>query len=212
MKYITPLLFDKTMDVFRFIYDRARFSDRYDLFRMKDITDSFSRGQVMSKEWLVRELKPFFKEHHQSILVIGGWYGLLPHMLVETGWDKQIKSYELDDVCIEIGLKMQVHDNIIWKHEDGLELFTDKKTNKGNKIVVCTACEHIDDEDLHSMLSMKHPDMIVALQSNNMVQVDSHINCHTSVDHFVSTLPDMDILYKGTMDAGDYERYMVIAK
>ena len=200
------------MDVFRLIYDRARFSDRYDLFRMKDILDSFSKGQVNSKEWLVKELTPFLEEHHQSILIIGGWYGLLSHLFAHEGWDKEIKNYEIDDLCIEIGEKMQVHDNIKWKHEDGLDLFTSKNTNKQNKITICTACEHIDEEDLYSSLSMKHPEMIVALQSNNMVDVDSHINCHTSVDHFISTLPDMEIMYKGTLDAGSYERYMVIAR
>lgn len=212
MKYITPLLFEKIMNIYGFIYDRARFSDRYDLFRMKDITDSFSKGQVDSKYWLVNELKPFFEEQHQSILIIGSWYGLLSHLLVEEGWDKEILNFELDDVCIEIGDKLKIHKNIMHLHEDGLELFTDKKRNKASKIVACTACEHIDEDDLHACLSMKHPDMIVALQSNNMTDVDSHINCHESVDHFVSTLPEMKILYKGTLEFGNYERYMVIAK
>ena len=45
-----------------------------------------------------------------------------------------------------------------------------------------------------------------------MVDVDSHINCHTSVDHFIETLPKMKILYKGTLKIGEWDRYMVIAR
>ena len=59
---------------------------------------------------------------------------------------------------------------------------------------------------------MKHPKMLVALQSNDMYDIDSHINCHDSIDHFVETLPEMNILYKGALTIGDYSRFMVIAR
>lgn len=212
MKYTTPLLFDKTMDIFRLIYDRSRFSDRYDLFRMKDICDSFSKGQVQSKEWLVEKVLPYVEDYHQSILIIGGWYGLLSHIFAEKGFKKEIKNYELDDVCIELAQKLQVHKNIMHKHEDGLELFDHPRTNKKEKIVCCTACEHIDPDDLYSVLSMKAPKMIVALQSNNMYDIDSHINCHDSLSSFVASLPEMEILYQGTLTIGEYQRFMVIAR
>ncbi len=213
MKYMTPLYFDKIMNIFRFIFEKSAYDPDYDLFRIKDITDSFSTGQIACKEWLSRELKPFYEDNHNSILIIGSWYGLMSHILVEDGWDKEIINFELDDVCIKIAKKLRVHSNIKYEDAmDGLELFEDKKRNHEKKIVICTACEHIDHEDLFSVLSMKNENMIVALQSNNMVDVDSHINCHTSVDHFIETLPKMKILYKGTLKIGEWDRYMVIAR
>ena len=59
---------------------------------------------------------------------------------------------------------------------------------------------------------MKNPYSIVVLQSNNMSHIDSHINCHPSLDNFIESLPDMKILYKGAKVFDDYERYMVIAQ
>ena len=59
---------------------------------------------------------------------------------------------------------------------------------------------------------MKNPKSLIVLQSNNMSHIDSHVNCHKSLDHFIESLPKMDILYKGTKEFDDYERYMVIAK
>ena len=135
----------------------------------------------------------------------------MSHMLAEVK-PKNIKDYEIDKHCIDLHEKIKVHDCVSTREGDGLEIFDTKELNKSNTIFVCTACEHIDDEDLYAVLSMKHSDMIVALQSNNMYDIDSHINCHDSIDDFVKSLPDMEILYQGTLNIGDYDRYMVIAK
>ena len=51
----------------------------------------------------------------------------------------------------------------------------------------------------------------VILQSNNYFEIDSHINCHDSVDHFIDTLPLNDVLYSGTKPWKDeYDRFLVI--
>ena len=59
---------------------------------------------------------------------------------------------------------------------------------------------------------MKNPKSTILLQSNNMHNIDSHVNCHDSLDDFIDSLPLDKILYKGTKKIGDYERYMVIAR
>ena len=161
---------------------------------------------------MVDELRGWI-DPDDTIYVCGGWYGLMSHMLAETKIPMFIMDYELDKTCIDLHYhKLKVHNNVSTHHGDGLEIFDHKESNKQNRIFVCTACEHIDQDDLFSALSMKHPNMIVALQSNNMHDIDSHINCHDSLNHFIETLPEMNILYKGTLSIGSYERFMVIAR
>ena len=63
------------------------------------------------------------------------------------------------------------------------------------------------------MLIKKNKDMVVCLQSNNYYDIDSHINCHDSLDHFISELALREIYYSGTKNwKGEYDRFMVIGR
>ena len=212
MKYIKPSFFEnKLLPLLSYIYDDSMYQGTFDFYHIKDILNQFSGAQIRSKEWLVDELKSHLREEH-TVLIIGGWYGLMAHMIAETGIPKKINDFELDEKCTWIHSKLKDHNNISTHHQNGLDVFSDRNYNTKDSILICTACEHIDVEDLDAVLSMKHPNMIVALQSNNMYDIDSHVNCHDSVEHFIETLPEMEILYKGTLKIGKYERYMVIAR
>ena len=212
MKYIAPSFFEeKVLPLLSFLYTDTMYGKQYDFFRIKDILDQFSYSQFVCKQWAVDELQPFI-EPEDTAVIIGGWYGLMAHMLSESGFANKITDYEIDDVCIDLHTKLKVHDNISVNHQDGFEIFDSKETNGKEQIIICTACEHIDEEDLYEYMSIKNPYARVLLQSNNMHNIDSHINCHESVDHFIESLPEMNVLYKGTKKIDDYERYMVIAK
>lgn len=211
-KYIQKSFFEnKVLPLLSFLYTDTMYSDKYDFFRIKDILDQFSRGQLECKRWAVDNIIPYIDEE-DVIAVIGGWYGLMSHMLCESGIQNQIVDYEIDFTCIDLHSKLKSHDNISIVFKNGFEIFESREDNGEGKVIICTACEHIDEEDLYSYVSMKNPHSTILLQSNNMYDIDSHINCHDSLDHFIETLPDMNILYKGTKRIGDYERYMVIAK
>tara|TARA_Y100001937_G_scaffold125836_1_gene193571 strand:+ start:1041 stop:1679 length:639 start_codon:yes stop_codon:yes gene_type:complete len=212
MKYIAPSFFEeKVLPLLNFLYTDTMYSNKYDYFRIKDILDQFSHSQLVSKRWAVDELRAYIKQE-DSIAVIGGWYGLMSHMLCESGITNTIIDYEIDEICIDFHYKFKVHDNIMIEYKDGFKMFDSREHNGNDKVIICTACEHIDEEDLYEYMSIKNPHARVLLQSNNMYDVDSHINCHESIDHFIETLPDMSVLYKGTKKIGNYERYMVIAK
>jgi hypothetical protein len=144
--------------------------------------------------------------------VIGGWYGLMSHMIAESGIPNHIVDYEIDKTCVDLQNKLKVHDNVSICLQDGFEIFDSREHNGKDKFIICTACEHIDEDDLYEYMSMKNPFARVLLQSNNMYHIDSHINCHDSLEHFISSLPEMKILYKGVKQIHDYERYMVIAQ
>lgn len=211
MEYITPLIYRKILDTITYIYNKSTNEEDCDLFRFKDVLDSFSEGQFVSKNWAVEELSKLIDDSHEECIVIGSWYGLFSHILADSGFKGLIINIELDDVCNKIGRKLKVYDNIVFKSGDGMDVF--HELNYSNKILVCTACEHIDNEELSFTLKQKHPNMIVCLQSNNYYEVDSHINCHDTLEDFIKSLPLKNILYSGTKNyKNKYDRFMVIGK
>lgn len=213
MEYMTPSIYQKIIKTLSYIYSKSAIDEKIDLFRFKDVLDSFSEGQYKSKLWAVEELEKHITDAHNACLIIGGWYGFFSHILCDRGFKKQVKNIDIDPVCKLIGKKMSIFDNISFITSDGLDLFFDEKTNYENKIVVCTACEHIDSEELYFALGNKHENMIVCLQSNNYYEVNSHVNCHDSLEEFIKSLPLKTILYSGTKRyKDDYDRFMVIGK
>lgn len=227
MEYVQRSFFNSIINQLSHIYTDSQYNQDCDLFRMKDIMDSVSEGQFESKLWLLQHLQPLITDKHSGIQIIGGWYGLMSHLIAYSGFDREIKNYDLDPVCEEYGYKLRQYDNIHFSTEDGLDVYNKDhrgfneyldplggtRNNTSSKITICTACEHIDREDLSDALKKKHPDQLVALQSNNYFEIDSHINCHDGVDHFISTLPLNDILYSGSLPWRDeYDRFMVIGR
>jgi len=211
MEYITPLIYRKILDTITYIYSKSTYDKTYDLFRLKDVLDSFSEGQIFNKHWAAQELNRLINNTHEECIVIGSWYGLFSHIFTESGFKGNIINIELDPVCNNIAKKLKVHSNIIFKHGDGMEIFNE--LNYGNKILVCTACEHIDDEELSFVLQQKHPNMIVCLQSNNYYEVDSHINCKDNLEDFIKSISLKNVLYSGTKRHKDeYDRFMIIGK
>ena len=82
---------------------------------------------------------------------------------------------------------------------------------KGYTVIVCTACEHITDDEINSVLLKKDKSTIVFLQSNNYNEVKDHINCKKSVNDFANSL-QLNSYKKYTLSLDKYERFMVIGK
>ena len=87
--------------------------EEYDFFRIKDVLDSFSEGQVFNKAWAVEELNKLIDDSYEECVVIGSWYGLFSHLLAESGFKNKIINIELDEVCNLIAKRLKVHDDII---------------------------------------------------------------------------------------------------
>ena len=211
MEYLTPSIYRKIIDTISFIYNKSGTDPDVDLFRFKDVLDSFSEGQFESKTWAIEELNKFVSDQYNECFIIGGWHGLFSHLLSESGFKNKIVNSELDLTCHMIAKKLKIHNNISFRHGNGIDLFSEYNYN--DKIVVCTACEHIDEDDLDLIIQLKKPNMLMCLQSNNYYEVDSHINCKDSLEDFVLSLPLKNILYSGQKNyKNKYDRFMVIGK
>ena len=192
-----------------------------------DLTDVFSQGQINSKEWLIKELSKIDLPLSKTF-VLGGWYGTLPAMMLESGLfpGAVFRSIDIDQKCATIADTLNRDPWVIdgWrfkastadmfdldytaiKHKtfrfDGsfIELTENPDT------LINTSCEHIDLVKWWNML----PDgVLVALQSNDFKDGDGHINCVNSLEDFKKQAPMADVLYEGTLELDKYNRYMLI--
>ena len=214
IELIQQSLYRPSLSAITDIYNRSMYDKDVDLFRIKYILDSLSAGQIESKQWAVDKLFPFITEEHDRCFVIGGWYGLFSHILTLKGFKKEIVNYDLDEVCFQYGSRLNKRfNNIVFRTGDGLSVF-EKNMEYHKNIIVCTACEHIDRDELIFSLRMKNKDTLICLQSNNFFEVNSHINCSDTLQDFVDYLPLNEILYQESLryEPDNYDRFMVIAK
>jgi hypothetical protein len=74
--------------------------------------------------------------------------------------------------------------------------------------IINTSCEHI--LNFSSWYSNIPKGKIIALQSNNYVDIAEHINCSNSLEEFANQTPMSTIFYQGELTLEKYTRYMRI--
>ena len=188
--------------------------------------DCFSRGQLESKLWLVKELQKT-KVDLGTVFLCAGWYATLATMLFESNIKvDKIRSFDIDDTCIDIAETF----NKPWVLADWKFKATTKdimeidynyycyKSFRANgtecELVDCpntiinTSCEHISN---FTEWYNKIPDgKLIVLQSNNYFEVPDHINCSIDLDDFSRQTSMSSTLYEGELQLEKYTRFMKI--
>ena len=207
-----PLILTRSLKLIEQVYDESMYGDD-DLYRIKDIVHSVDSKQWTSKQWLVDTLTTLNINPDPGIFIAGGWYGLMAHLLRQQYPKIPIVSADMDNKTKPFGKKIFAGSNI--------EFITANITKNNytyNKygLVVSTSCEHIDREDLCEFISKKNPDAAIALQSNDYFDLPSHINCSRTLEEFVSYIkPHLhqgEVLFQGSLNLGDFNRFMVIGR
>jgi hypothetical protein len=173
----------------------ANFAPTFEEFR-----DMFSSGQLRSKEWAVRELQNLDIVSHQSVIVVGCWFGTLGVMLKDAFPDIKLSLLDKDPRC-----------QIFLSHLGYFTLLKDMYDHTYTEdIVVNTSCEHIP--DIKGWLSLLSPKTTVVLQTNNFVAGKDHVSCVHSLDKFKEQTGLKEILYAGELKTPMYTRFMIIGK
>ena len=183
-----------------------------DIYRIKDLIHSVDKNHWLSKQWLVREFYKLYNHDNGSFYIGGGWYGLLSHIL-RMQWRNEglnITSGDIDPRCEDFGWKLF--------HNSDINFITEDMTSRDlseYSAIISTSCEHVEPEILEKFIKSKRKDAWVVLQTNNFYELDSHINCQDNVIQFanwVEPLLSEKVYFAGTLNLGDFERYMVIGK
>lgn len=185
----------------------------------KTLLYSIHPDQISCKRWLVDNLphEHLIKKLPLSVHLYGGWYGWpLIDMLLESVSIKKITNIDMDESAIALSRKYcqakGLEDKIFFRTQNVLQPI-DKGSNKDKdvRLVINTSSEHMPDLPVLIQNKNYNDRCMFALQSNNMVHIDDHINCSESLDQFIEKSGLTSISFADThrMNNG-YDRYMVI--
>jgi hypothetical protein len=208
---LQQLILQRSLKVIEQIYDDSMYGST-DIFRIKDIIHSLDPNQWKCKMWLADTLKIHYSFAEGKIVILGGWYGLTAYLLrqVFPSDRMHIVSVDCDPRCEEFGYKMFFDQNIEFVTQDVREQFDFSDVS----MMVSTSVEHFDKDDLIALIRSKNPHAWVALQTNNMFDHPSHINCSNTLDEFIEYvnphLTTKEVSMSGQLNLERYKRMMVI--
>jgi hypothetical protein len=188
--------------------------------------DCISRGQLLSKSWLIDTLKNL-NVKLGNIYLCAGWYATIIPLMIEKGIDfNNVRSFDNDPDVWKIaeifnkelvanGWKFKAQTLDIHKlNYNQFEYQTIKSNGEVETIkdsantIINTSCEHI--ENFEEWYAKIPKGKLVVLQSNNYFELDEHINCVKDSLHFAEMAPLSKVLFTGELELEKYTRYMRI--
>lgn len=200
-----------------------------------NLNDHFSRGQIKSKIWMLRELSKVIKKRRSdgytvnTIAHYGGWYATIAWFILHNiDGISQYINLEMDGKCIGPAddfnhefynnqwqfKSIQCDVNDIFWEDRTFRAFTNNKEKKpielriGPQLIINTSCEHMTDDWFYNL----PPDMMVCLQTNDYFSNKQHINCAESLDHAMEKYKFSRVYYSGELDTQLYKRFMIIGR
>jgi len=174
----------------------------------KRTLESFWKGQIRSKEWLINSLRPHITKMI-SVDICGGWNGVLASMLFQSNIVcKSIRSIDIDPSCEEIANTINKMEQMVGKFQAVTADMCDLNYNAD--VVINTSCEHITQEQYDKWLDNILPGSLIVVQSNNY-QIPEHIRTADSLKTFEEQ-SNLKILWSGEYKLPLYKRFMIIGK
>ncbi len=188
--------------------------------------DCFSRGQLKSKLWIVKELKKLNLDLG-TVFLCAGWYATLATMLFESNIKvDKVRSFDIDPSCAKIAevfnkpwvvneWQFKASTKDIFDINFASETYTTHRSDgtacEQDDIpdtIINTSCEHI--QNFSEWYTKIPQGKIVILQSNDYYEIEEHVNCVGSIEEFAVTAPMQNILYSGELELDKYTRFMLI--
>ena len=170
--------------------------------------ESFWKGQVKSKQWLIKNLR----KHINAVVSVdihGGWNGVLASMIFQSPiYTKNIRSLDVDPSCEEIAKQMNKLEEIAGKFT---AITADMCTTASDAdVIINTSAEHITQEQYDMWLALQPKNSTIVVQSNNY-DISEHVRIAHSLEEF-KTQSHLNILWAGELVLPLYTRYMIIGK
>ena len=191
------------------VYDESMYGVD-DLYRIKDIVHSVDQNHWESKKWLADKLYELYGYDTGKFYITGGWYGMMAYQLRQRWPEPQlnITSADCDPMCEEYAWELFGDSDIDFRtvdinHEENLSQYS---------AIINTSCEHMEQEDLLSIVEKKPEQTWIAFQTNNYIDLNSHINCWPTAQLFAESLGLKYTALVDTLQMKDFNRFMVIGK
>jgi len=180
-----------------------------------DLLDSFSPNQFKAKQKLVDMIHNYVDINSETeIVIFGGWYGsiLIPMF-------KEVKKITLIDIDKEV---INIASNRLFTHYKNVDfriqdVFEFNKLNqyRSADLFINTSCEHMapmKEWPLWEWVLRKN-NPYFAFTSNNMFDIEGHINCVNNIEEFKKQLPDTSkVLSQNEVKDERGSRYLLVGK
>ena len=184
----------------------------------QDLLDSFSPMQFKSKLNLINHIKSLkILNKNSEIVIFGSWYGsiLIPAFIDDV---KKITAIDLDSKVINRA-KYDLFKNLNVDFITG-DVFEFRDSYKSADLFINTSCEHMKSmKEWGPAPAYKNPwwnrvsPAHFAFQSNNMYNIEGHINCVNNIEEFKKQLPDRsEVLIEDKIPDERGTRFTLIGK
>jgi hypothetical protein len=172
--------------------------------------ESFWKGQINSKVWLIEHLEKYHQNLPYNILVCGGWNGVLATLLFNSNLDiTRIVSMDIDKNCEEIAYTMNKDYEMDGRFKAiTSDMLTYEDYGKHN-LIINTVCEHMTSEQYNEWLDKLPSKKRIVLQSNDYFSHKEHVNCKQTLEEFQQDCK-LNIDIAATMPTEKYNRFMII--
>jgi len=172
--------------------------------------ESFWKGQVHSKLWLIENLEKFVADKHNNIVIHGGWNGVLAALLFNSHIPvNHITSVDIDPRCEEIAKTINKRYQMQGKFTAITKDMALYEYKNQPDIVINTSSEHVTDEVLSVWKKQIPKNSLIVVQNNNFTALDEHINCVKSLNQLSKKI-NLNILIEKELPMPMYTRFMVI--
>lgn len=160
-----------------------------------DLLDSFSNNQFKSKLGLLEMIDNMdCLDTTAEIVIFGSWYGsiLIPNLASKV---KRISCIDLDEKPLKISKNRLFPEylNIDYIPADVFQ--KDRERYWNTKLFINTSCEHMHPMNTWPFWENISRPAFFAFQSNNMFDIEGHVNCVKSLDEFKKQMPDYFEVY-----------------
>jgi len=170
--------------------------------------ESFWKGQLRSKEWLIKNLGVYVGKP-VTIDIFGGWNGVLASMLFHAPYPvKSIRSIDIDPKCESTATTMNKLEHIAGRFHAVTADMCNLRSDAD--VAINTSCEHITQDQYEQWLTGLPYNSLIVLQSNNY-NIHEHIRTADSLEEFIEQ-SHLDVYWSGKLELPLYDRYMIIGK
>lgn len=234
---VAKLMFPK-QDFFSTLHKFFREQPQYSTV----MNDILSRGQIRSKIWMVKELAKIKREFDVIYHLGGWYGQLtwflkdfdykkfrvfdmdsmackISDSIINS---KHIENFRVKSVELELPNADSVEQDkdMNWVTRTGFEYFvfnyntgTVFKEKTSPDLIINTSAEHMSSIWFDKLVNRPQlTDPVVVIQTNNLFEVQGHVNCVHSIEHMKRKFPMKHILFEGELQLKGYKRFMLIGK
>ena len=166
-------------------------------------SENFWPSQIESKKWLLEHVTPM----DRSIVIFGGWYGVLAQFIAHKFPDAQILTTDVDHSCKKVfdAIDNFYHEIRFRQHDmkNGMPL------NVHPDLVINTSSEHVTQEVYDAWWDSIPTATKYIVQGNNLVNPE-HVRLADNLEEFLSINRIEEPEYAGMLKCGHFYRYMAV--